>query len=336
MVIHDLAQVDFDSPGKRHYQLGFHLDSAWGYSLVPLTVVRGTAGPGPGIAVFGGTHGNEYEGQVAVKRLCRELDPAALAGLAVLMPQLSESACRAGTRVSPLDGVNMNRAFPGNPRGSISYRISHFVKTQVFPRVKFVVDVHSGGREAAFPILTSFHRLPDALQFAEMGRAARLFDTEFVFVYSRQMASGLLTDEAEDEGKITIGGEFGHGEAVDPDGVRHAYEGSLNMMRHYGMLEGPVRAIAPVPRRQRLIQAPHLADYRPCPKDAVWEPFFPAGADVHEGQLIGLLHDFADHTEAPVEVRAHRDGVLIARYSAAVCSKGMTLFVIGEETEYPE
>ncbi|WP_321474916.1 succinylglutamate desuccinylase/aspartoacylase family protein [uncultured Paludibaculum sp.] len=332
ILLHDLSAVDFDTPGKRHYQLGFHLDSAWGYSLVPLTVVRGAAGDAPGVAVFGGTHGNEYEGQVAVKRLCHDLDPARMAGLVVLIPQLSESACRAGTRLSPLDNVNMNRAFPGSPRGSISYRISNFVKTQVFPRVRVVIDIHSGGREAVFPLCTSFHRLPDAAQFAEMSKAARLFDTPFLFVYSRQMASGLLTDEAEDDGKIAIGGEFGSGELVSPEGVHHAYEGSLNVMRHYGLLPEPVR---PSTRTQRLIQAPNLDDYRPCPRDGVWEPLALPGDNVTEGQLLGRLHDFSDHTEEPLEVRAHRDGVLIARYAAAVCPKGLTLFVIGEETEFP-
>ena len=334
-VVYDLSAVDFDTPGKRHYQLAFHLDSAWGYSLVPLTVVRGAAGDAPGVAAFGGTHGNEYEGQVAVKRLCRELDAEALSGLVILMPQLSESACRAGTRVSPFDGVNMNRAFPGDPRGSLSCRISNFVKTKVFPRVRVVIDIHSGGREAVFPLCTSFHRLPDAAQFAEIAKAARLFDTPFLFVYSRQMGSGLLTDEAEDDGKIAIGGEFGSGEAVSPTGVLHAYEGSLNVMRHYGLLPGPVRPIAGERHRQRLIQAPILSDYRPCPRDGIWEPLALPGADLVDGQLIGLLHDFSDHTAAPLEIRAHRAGVLIARYSAAVCPKGLTLFVVGEETEFP-
>lgn len=332
ILLHDPAAVDYDSPGKRHYQLAFHLDSAWGYSLVPLTVVRGDAGDAPGVAVFGGTHGNEYEGQVAVKRLCHDLDPAKLSGVVVLMPQLSESACRAGTRLSPLDNVNMNRAFPGNPRGSISYRIAHFVKTQVFPRARVVIDIHSGGREAVFPLCTSFHRLPDAAQFAEMAQTALLFDTPFLFVYSRQMGSGLLTDEAEDDGKIAIGGEFGSGELVSQEGVRHAYEGSLNVMRRYGLLPGPAR---PSTRRQRLIQAPDLADYRPCPQDGVWEPLALPGEDVADGQILGRLHDFSDHTAAPLEVRAHRAGVLIARYAAAVCPKGLTLFVIGEETEFP-
>jgi predicted deacylase len=334
-LVYDLTAIDFDTPGKRHYQLAIHLDSAWGYSLVPMTVVRGAAGDAPGVAVFGGTHGNEYEGQVAVKRLCRDLDAASMSGLVILLPQLSESACRAGTRVSPLDGVNMNRAFPGNARGSVSYRISHFVKTNVFPRVRVVIDIHSGGREAVFPLCTSFHRLPDAAQFAEMAAAARLFDTPFLFVYSRQMASGLLTDEAEDEGKIAIGGEFGSGETVSPEGTLHAYEGTLNVLRHYGLLPGDVRPVARAARRQRLIQAPHLTDYRPCPRDGIWEPVVLPGDDLEEGQLIGRLHDFSDHTSAALEIRAHRSGVLIALFSPAVCQKGLTLFVIGEETEFP-
>lgn len=338
-VVFDLSAVDFDTPGKRHYQLAFHLDSAWGYSLVPMTVVRGTAGNGAGVAVIGGTHGNEYEGQIAVKRLCQSLEADQLRGLAVLAPQLSESACRAGTRVSPMDGVNMNRAFPGNARGSLSYRIAHYLKTAVFPRVRVVIDIHSGGREAVFPLCTSFHKLPDATQFAEISRAARLFDTPFLFVYSRQMASGLLTDEAEDDGKIAIGGEFGSGEGVSQEGVRHAYEGSLNVMRHYGMLPGRVEPIAdPVTRNvrpQRIIQAPDLADYRPCPRDGIWEPLAAPGDEVANGQLLGRLHDFSDHSMPPLEISAHRAGVLIARFAAAACPKGLTLFVIGEEVEFP-
>ena len=34
------------------------------------------------------------------------------------MPALNLPAVLAGTRVSPMDQVNMNRAFPGDPRGT--------------------------------------------------------------------------------------------------------------------------------------------------------------------------------------------------------------------------
>jgi predicted deacylase len=338
-VIHDWSTIDFGRPGKSHYQIAFHLDGSWGYSLVPLTVINGNKEEDgvPGVAVFGGTHGNEYEGQIAVKRLCYDLDPAEIRGRVILMPQLSESACAAGQRTSPQDGVNMNRAFPGNSKGTLSYRIAHFVKAEIFPQVKIVVDLHAGGNEAVYPICTSLHPVQDAQQYAEMIRAASLFDTPFVYVYSRQMASGLLSDEAEDAGKIAIGGEFGFGGGASPRGVCHAYEGVKNLLKHYGLLAGTFREIdtaraAP----QRVVAAPDLKDYIPCPRDGTWERLIEPGDDVEEGQLIGRLHDFADHTSPALDIRAHRAGVVIAIYFGAVCRKGLTLFVIAADLPTPD
>jgi predicted deacylase len=349
----DPAQIDFDLPGKHHYRAAFPLDGRWGFSLVPITVINGLrvmdgarvgggsgdvspdddgSGSGSGVAVFGGTHGNEYEGQIAVKRLCRDLDPAEISGRVILMPQLSESACAGHTRTSPEDGVNMNRAFPGNPRGTVSSRIAYFVKTQVFPRVRVVIDLHAGGREASFPLCTSLHPIPDPAQRAETLEVARLFDTPFVYVYSRQMASGLLTDQAEDEGKIAVGGEFGFGEGSNVRGIRHAYEGVRNVLRHYRMLTGqPERIDLNRTSGPRLVQAPHLADYVPCPRTAIWEPVVEPGQEIAQGQLVGRLHDFGDHTSDPVDIIAHRAGVIVALHFGAAVQQGSTLYVIAED-----
>lgn len=338
VVVHSAGEIDFVSPGKRHYQVAFHLDGTWGYSLVPLTVVVGKRGENAnGVLCFGGTHGNEYEGQIAVKRLCADLEPAEMCGRVILIPQLSESACNGNQRVSPLDGVNMNRAFPGNARGTISYRIADFVKRHVFPLGRVVIDIHSGGNEGAFPICTSFHPIADRRQRAEMGTVSRLFDTPFVLVYASTMASGLLTDEAESEGKVTIGGEFGGGESTSRFGVRHAYEGVRNVLRHYGLEEGRVRAIrgegAPA---TRLINADKLEQYKPCPRDGVWEPVVDPGHDVKAGDLIGRLHDFADHGAAPLEIRAEASGVMAMLHLSARPRKGQTLYVIADELSWDE
>jgi len=338
-VVYKPSSIDFEKPGKHHYQVGFHLDSSWGYSLVPLTVINGLREPGkvdrpPGVAVFGGTHGNEWEGQVAVKRLSQDLDAAEISGLVILMPQLSESACVANQRVSPLDGVNMNRAFPGNARGTISYRIADFVKTFVFRRVGVILDLHSGGNEAVFPLCTSFHPIPDPEQRAEIAEVACLFDTPFVMIYSNQMASGLLTDEAEADGKVAIGGEFGFAEGISRKGLLHAYEGVKNVLRHYMMLSEEVVKIDPSrPSRPRFIKAENLEDYIPCPKDGVWEPTVEVGTDVKKGDLIGRLHEFSDYPMQATEVRAHRSGVLSTMHFSAISKKGATLFVIAEESQ---
>lgn len=338
IIVHDVSAIDFDQPGKQHYQVAFHLDGAWGYSLLPLTVINGRRGANPnGILCFGGTHGNEYEGQISVKRLCRDLDPENISGRVVLIPQLSESACIANTRTSPLDGVNMNRAFPGNARGTISYRISNFVKSHIFPLGRVVIDVHSGGKEGAFPICTSFHPIPNITQRAEMASVSRLFDTPFVFIYAGTMASGLLTDEAEAEGKVTIGGEFGGGETTSRFGVRHAYEGILNVLRHYGQLEGDIQGIrGDGAFSTKLVKADALSAYVPCPRDGIWEPVADLGEAVSAGQLIGRLHDFTDHTSSALEIRAGSDGFLIMMHLSARPLKGQTLYVIAEEVPWSE
>jgi predicted deacylase len=337
-VIYNFADADFSLTGKNHYQIAFHLDGSWGYSLLPLTVINGKRGSNStGVICFGGTHGNEYEGQVAVKRLCADLDPDLISGRIVLLPQLSPSACMANSRTSPLDSVNMNRAFPGNPRGTVSARIAHFVKTYIFPLGRVVIDIHAGGMEGAFPHCTSFHPIPDPVQRAEIAKVARLFDTGFVFIYTNAMASGLLTDEAEAEGKVAIGGEFGAGASTDRLGVRHAYEGVKNVLRHYGLLDGEIATVRPEGScPARLIKADKLDAYVPAPRDGVWEPLVQPGDAVDRGQLLGRLHDFSDHSSSALDILAPRAGFVAMLHLGARPLKGQTLYVVAENVDWSE
>ena len=273
MVVHDHNAIDFDRPGKSMYEVAFHYDGTWGNAVVPLTVINGTAGPGKGVACFGGTHGNEYEGQVAVWRLMHELDPAQISGRVILMPRLNMPACVSGTRESLMDGANMNRVFPGDPKGTLTYRIADFVTTRIFPLVDVVLDIHAAGRGMEFALNASIHRAPDPQQFQEMKVVASLFDTPFVLIYSSEMASGLLTDQAEALGKITIGGEFGHSEGVLHQGLQHTYHGILNVLRHYLLLPGDiVRVDADRDHPPQLVAAVELGNYVPALSAAFSNP----------------------------------------------------------------
>src|SRR5215210_657040 len=123
--------LDWDSPGKRLYHVPFTLDNAWGRVRVPLCVACARR-PGATVVAIGGTHGDEYEGPVGLKNLIQSLDHAALRrGRLIVIPVLNVPAFRAGRRESPLDGGNMNRAFPGDERGTITSRIARFVTDEV-------------------------------------------------------------------------------------------------------------------------------------------------------------------------------------------------------------
>ena len=331
-VIHDHNTIDFNRPGKSLYEVAFHSDGSWGNALSPLTVINGAAGLGPGVACFGGTHGNEYEGQVAVWRLMHELDPAQISGRVILMPRLNTPACIASLRDSPSDGVNLNRAFPGDPRGSLTYRIADFVNTRIFPLVDVVLDIHAAGRGAQFALCSSFHLVADPQQYQEMKTVASLFDTPFVFIYSSEMARGLLTDQAEALGKVTIGGEFGHSAGVSHQGVRHAYEGIKNVLRHYGVLPGEVVKIDTArPTPPRLVSAIHLDEYIPAPITGVYEPLVAVGAAVGAGQQVGWLYDFERVGDPPIPVHAPRDGYVLLQPFEAPIHKGATMLVIAQE-----
>src|SRR5437870_5596737 len=138
ILIHDPELIDWERPGKATYEVAFHHDGTWGNVLVPLTMVNGLRGAGKSVVCFGGTHGNEYEGQVAVRRLAGELEAEVLCGRVIVVAGVREAACVAGTRASPEGGRNMNRAFPGDARGTITFRIADFVTRYVFPRVDVV------------------------------------------------------------------------------------------------------------------------------------------------------------------------------------------------------
>ena len=97
------CDIDFDRPGKQisHLRLD-HSDNrhAFGFIPIPIAVISGA--PGPTVLLTAGNHGDEYEGQVILRRLIRDTEPEGLKGRLIVLPALNAPAVQAGTRVSPL------------------------------------------------------------------------------------------------------------------------------------------------------------------------------------------------------------------------------------------
>jgi predicted deacylase len=167
-----------------------------------------------------------------------------------------------------------------------------------------------------------------------MIKVAALFDTPFVLIYSSEMASGLLTDQAESMGKVTIGGEFGHSGGVLRQGVAHAYHGIKNVLRHYGMLPGAIELVDPARGHPpRLVAATRLEDYVPAPLSGHFEPAYDVGAAVRAGDVVGRLYNFERVGEPPLELRAPRDGYILLQAFAAPTERGATMLVIAGAVE---
>jgi predicted deacylase len=329
-----VREIDWETPGGRLYQIPFTQDGTWGRVRMPLYVGCAPR-PGKTIAAIGGTHGDEYEGPVGLKNLIRELEPASLvAGRLIVIPVLNVPAFQADQRHSPVDGKNMNRAFPGDAAGTLTDRIARFVYDEVFPRADVVMDIHAAGAGFEIARCASFHELSDPALFAETRRAALLFGMPFAWVYTSGLGTGLLTEAAEALGKVTIGGEFGYGASVDLQGVRWAQHGVLNVMRHYELLPGPVENLLPPSfDRQRVVWATDIDRWITAPCDGVCEPLVPLGSYVTAGQPVTRLHDFDRVDEDGIEIRADQDGYVLVRRFRAVTRPGEMVMVIGQERD---
>jgi predicted deacylase len=124
------SEVDFEANGK---QSGFlrlphsvHR-SAYGWVPIPITTIKN--GDGPTLLVMAGNHGDEYEGQIAISQLARELEAADIRGRLILLPMVNAPAAQAGLRTSPIDDGNLNRLFPGNASGGPTEMIAIISKT---------------------------------------------------------------------------------------------------------------------------------------------------------------------------------------------------------------
>ena len=129
------ATVDFDRDGVQHGFLKLphsHDGSAWGNVMIPITVVRN--GEGPTALLSGGNHGDEYEGITALLKLANRLQPEEMRGRVIIVPMLNHPAVLNGTRTSPLDGGNLNRAFPGHPAGTLTEKIADYLTRYLAPQ----------------------------------------------------------------------------------------------------------------------------------------------------------------------------------------------------------
>lgn len=121
---------------------------------IPVTVVNGRE-PGPVLALIAGVHGYEYPPILALQRLRAELDPEVLRGAVILVHIANpESFYRRTIYYNPIDGKNLNRAFPGAADGSHSERVAHALTTQVIEQADYVIDLHAGdGNEVLRPFV---------------------------------------------------------------------------------------------------------------------------------------------------------------------------------------
>ncbi len=327
------TDVDFRRPGHQygHLRLPYSHDrSGYGHIPIPMAVLQG--GRGPTLLLTGGNHGDEYEGPVALMKLLRRLPTMHIAGRLIVIPGLNLPALLNGSRTSPLDGGNLNRAFPGRRDGTPTEMIAHYVETELLPLCDVAFDIHAGGASTQYlPTLLAappadpqrrrdYRRLVDAIG-APRVMVADLLGEDRTFAAAAQR-----------HGVHFLCGEFGGQAVCSVDGVALVEAALSRLLVALAMLPaaGEPKSLPPA----QLLRVDGRRHYVFAPVGGLFEPACRLGDRVASGDPAGWLHDPRRPDQAPCEIRFQGSGIVMCLRALAQAEPGDCLAHLAEATDW--
>jgi predicted deacylase len=280
----------------------------------PVLVVNGAA-EGPVLCLTAAVHGDELNGIEMVRRVLYDIDPQQLHGTVVGVPIVNLIGFKRASRYLS-DRRDLNRHFPGNPRGSSASRIAHSFFNQVISHCTILVDLHTG----------SFYRsnLPQIrgdLRRPEVVRVAEAF-TSTAIIHSPG-AAGSLRRAAVERGIPAVTLEAGEPMRLQVDEVEHGVRGIFALIDQLGMY-----------RKLRVWGNPVAVHYQSrwvrSETGGILFGKAELGQQVAEGDLLGSVTDPITNMRA--DIVSPYDGRVIGKAVDQVVLPGFAAFHIGIET----
>ena len=296
------------------------------------------ARPGPTMAVIAGQHGMEPAGPAMLAAFLADLDADRLRGTLRAVPCANAEALRGGfecdvppavmekarRRGTPWGGCpfglnrqtcgrNLNRCWPGNPKGNIHDRLAAAMWESVVAGADYVIDFHCWQDTGPAGVIAYDD---DAIAFG------RWFGIPHLHRYPLSDHSGILALAALRAGMTALTVELAPQRRINAGQVEIGRLGLENLMRRAGMLPGRPRK----PPKQYLFEYAR-GDRRPVrlPWDALVYPKDTPGRWYRKGEEIGDAVRL-DRPQTVRTLRAPCDGILIAQAAWAMIARGRSAF----------
>ncbi len=279
---------------------------------IPAVVLNGRRG-GPSVCVTAAIHGDEVNGVEVIRRLLMELRPGDIAGTVIAVPVVNELGFMAGSRQLP-DGRDLNRSFPGSPRGSLAARLAHLLMTEIISRCDLAIDLHCGSdRRSNLPQIRADLDDPPT-------RAAALAFDAPAAIHARAR-DGSLREAATQQGVAMLLFEGGESNRFDPYAIDAAADGVRRVLAHRGVVDGAPGESKPtfVSRQTRWVRAA---------RGGLLRLEAELGEHVERRQVLGNFSDI--YGRRNLAVRAPVEGLLIGINRSPLINQGDGLFHIAE------
>lgn len=194
---------------------------------IPIYVKRGRK-PGPTIFISAAIHGDELNGIEIISRLINSKIINGLKGTLITVPIVNGYGVLNQSRYLP-DRRDLNRCFPGSPKGSLAGRIAHLFMQEVVTKCDFGIDLHTGAiHRSNFPQIRA--NLDDPVTF-EMAKAFAV-----PVLLNANLRDGSLRQSADEYGIPMLLYEAGQALRFDELSIKVGVRGIRNVLRHLEML----------------------------------------------------------------------------------------------------
>lgn len=259
----------------------------------PVNILSGNE-PGPVLWVQSAIHGAEIGGAMALLRLFKKIKADRMKGHIVGVMAASPTAFRAQGRLTPYDGENMNRLFPGDPNGPHSRQTAAALFQTATGVADVMMDLHSGGNEAVVPFYgLYFDDGSPASQ--EARRLAESVGSDVVWASRDTWLDGAMFVNFTRTGRPGIIVECGGGGSLPEEHIRNFAGAIEGVAKAMGILPGR-------PPRQKKFTVVRDCELVFNTRGGYFLPAVDVGDIVRKGAVIGRVMDA--HGEVIEEIRS--------------------------------
>lgn len=234
------SEIDLDATGKH---LGYlrlpHAVHRSTYGGFPILVASIRNGEGPVVLVMAGNYGDEYESQIIVSQLIREIDMQHVRGQLILLPIADFPAATADTHTAPLDEGNLKQRSPDNATGTPAQLIARCIEHTLLKRADYLVDLHSGGSSLLYDAANMFAVEPRERE-ETMRVKTSLAASGLPKAFLRASDAVISLAAAGRQGAISILAELGGAGMSSAELIRDGHDDLLHFLGFIGVLHGPL------------------------------------------------------------------------------------------------
>jgi len=276
---------------------------------MPVHVVCGRR-DGPVLFVSAAIHGDELNGVEVIRRLLKRRALGSIRGTLLAVPIVNVHGFLDQSRYLP-DRRDLNRSFPGTRKGSVAARMAYTFMHEIVDKANFGIDLHTGAiNRSNLPQVRGNLEDEATLQLAKAFGAPVIINSN--------ARDGSLRQCAADQGMPMLIYEAGEALRFDELSIRAGLRGTINAMRHIGML--------PLSKQSRPV-SPVLADstsWVRAPESGIVIPKVELGSRVAAGQTLAVIGDPVSEEEELVI--APFDGIIIGHSKLPLAHEGDALF----------